>query len=189
MVLAAVVLYGAGAASVYYGRPARVEYVREKTEVHHKNETVDTQALVSQLAKLVKEQSEKRNVTKEVLTIREGGKETIKESFKDLTETNLRLETNTETLVSMRNQLKLLEDTLKLEREAKVVSNYPRQRVGVLLGYDFSTLLGRHESYNLLRVRGMVGQLQYERRLAGPLWWCAWAQTNLAAGGCLKAEW
>jgi len=195
--LAALSLFACGVLVGRNSLPARVELVKEKTEIHNTTQQIDTEALVTQIAKLVQERSEKRNVTGTREIIREGGKEIIKETFKDLTETNERIESNTETLTELRTQLKLMEEKLSLEREIKIAiaQTEPDMRFGLLLGYNFASLFGRHDAYNLVPVRGVVAQLQLEKRLTEPMWilpsiWgVAWAQSTLAGGIGLKAEW
>lgn len=191
LALAALSLFACGLLVGRNSLPARVEYVKEKTEIHNTTQQLDTESLVAQIAKLVQERSEKRNVTGTREIIREGGKETIKETFKDLTETNERIESNTETLTEMRSQLKLMEEKLTLERETKIAIAQAQSntRVGVFAGYNFGSFFGKHDAYNLIPVKNVVVQLQFEKRLFGPVWWCLWAQSTGAGGACLKAEW
>lgn len=189
LALAGLVLFAAGGATARFALPARVEYVKETVEVHHKAQVLDTDALMKQLAKTLQEQSEKRNIKKTVKTTKApDGSETREEVFVDLSETNLKIESSIETLTSLKSQLKLLEESLKLSRETKVVINQAKNKFGVLVGYDFRSLFGHHEGWNLLKVRGLVAGLQYERRLLGPFWGTMWAQTNGTAGVGAKLE-
>jgi hypothetical protein len=190
--LIALVLLGVGAAGGRYSLPARVE--EKKIEIHHHHtETVLKQDIdMKELIKQVMEQVKKSNVVTERHTIKEGGKETIIEKTTDLSETNTKIDTQIDTMSSIKTSLKLIEDKLDLREENKIVTRVVQNKdtwsMDAQVGYYLPSLWGR-DTFNLLPNKGIIAGLSVNRRILGPVWMGAWVNTTGAGGLQLRVSW
>lgn len=169
--------------------PRPVTVIERNTEKHlqviDQSKKVDLTELMNRLATEV----QKRNVSTTRTEKRPDGT-VIEEKTIDLSETNSKIETNTAMVAKIDERLHLLDEKLKIEEKIVIKEGAKsNHRVGALLGYDFGQLFGYHEEHNLIPVHGLVGQLQYQQRLVGNVWWIVWAQSTGAGGGGLQLEW
>jgi hypothetical protein len=161
-------------------RPVTVveRHTEKQLQTIDNTKKLDTAELLSQLSTMV----QKKNVSSVRIETQPNGT-VIEERVVDLSETNSQIQTQSVTLKSIEEKLHILDEKLKVDEKITVTpparSNY---RVGALLGYDLSYLFGRHENYSIIPMHGLVGQLQFQRRLFGDVWGIAWIQTSGAGG-------
>lgn len=194
--LVVIAAFGGGYLVAEHRQPAKVTTTDKTTEIHHEavqvNQSVDIDALVKKISDLLKVQ--KTNlVTNETKTIKKPDGTVITDEKKsvDLSETTTQTHTDTtaSSLTKIESQLHLLEDSLHTEEHTKIVeaakSTY---RLGLGIGYDIPGLFGKGSQYNLVPVHGLIGQVNLERHLLGPISGAVWVQTTGVAGIGLHIE-
>lgn len=191
--LGIVVLAGVFALGVYSAPTKTIEKVKV-VEVQKETTVVQQKVDLEELKRVVADLQRRNNVVRErTVVVQPDGTRTETEKEVDKTETSSRTETTTNTSASSSTETKVWKETVRVEEKVKLVERLAAPdtwALGVQAGISLPALVGSD-------VPGFVPGLpdavvvgvSVDRRVVGPVWGGAWANSQAAAGVQLRLVW